>query len=243
MKSWYQRKVGMLKALPWDSIKSDPQVEEFMAKLQLLYLVPYSYLLPDEEMLKEEQLCFFYIDEEWVRCLIQGGMHVGAVSEIEKECSRRIKDVVYENSRRQSGNLRSRRLGKIKTDGNPDAEIRTGFLLRSEAVRCWPGIEVLCFGKAEQSLPILRLERIANDVLLCIAAGKIETVELAQPTEAIHFDAPETYVRTDGVLELEKFAKEMLEEKKRTPEGAAELMVHRKSRYRFTAKWNEENKE
>ena len=67
MKSWYQTETKLQISSIKDHMETDPVIAEFLAKLDLLYDVPSSYLLPSDDMLNEEQMCFFYLDMEWIR--------------------------------------------------------------------------------------------------------------------------------------------------------------------------------
>lgn len=63
----------------------------------------------------------------------------------------------------------------------------TGFLLRSQLISGWKGIKVLAKGANGNWLPPLRIERIENDILLCIFRGKVANVIIIQSPENIHF--------------------------------------------------------
>ena len=67
-------------------------------------------------------------------------------------------------------------------------EIVTGFLLRSDVVRGWPGLLVDGHNAQtnETKLP-LRMERLSKNVLICMFAGEITAVDIHQKPETLHF--------------------------------------------------------
>lgn len=249
MKSWYQKNPLKQEIEIEEFVSSDSEIEEFLAQMQLLELVPFPYLLPEPEVLGLEQMCFFYLDEKWIYHMIQGALSIGSVSALEQMCDRVIHQKRFWESRRRAGNLRRGFFG-LPQRKDAQESVRTGFLLRSEAVRCWPGIEVKCSstsfaGEAEQELEILRLDRISNDTLICIAAGEIGAVELAQPEEGIYFEVPEEIGRLrnnqgragkDGVLDIETMTASYSKEQV-VPEYFAAQMLHKQKRYTFTPKY------
>lgn len=243
MKSWYQTETKLQISSIKDHMETDPVIAEFLAKLDLLYDVPSSYLLPSDDMLKEEQMCFFYLDMEWIRCLQQGALSIGATSGAEKAWNKEAHQFYSSEIRRRSSNLRRKSLRLLEREETHS--VRTGFFLRSEAVRCWPGIEVTCWSDKNQrekdtQLEILRLEKIAGDTLLCIASGEIKLVELSQPFEGIYMEAKKKEIdilfreNSDGVLDIRSIANGFFKENQKKPEEFGALFLHKQKRYRFT---------
>lgn len=246
MKSWVAKSKNMQK-VNTEEIEEmaiqDSEIVEFLAGMQLLEPVPAVYLLPNPDILKPEQMCFFYLDENWISYMIQGALHIGSVSRQEQMCSRAMYKKMHRAGWNRAGTVRSRRLGLVRQN-QPEETVRTGFLLRAEAVRCWPGIEVRCRSGSQKEnnqkeLDILRLDRLSEDTLICIAAGEISTVELAQPEEGIWFEVEKNRERQrknqgeagkEGVLDIEAMIQA-------TPEYFAEQMLHRQKRYTFTPKY------
>lgn len=233
--------------------------------LALLKGVPFNYLVPDERMLPQESIRFFWIDPDWIRCLHDGAFNIGRVLPSDHQ-----RDAAHHQ------NLLAK----------PQA-IVTGFLLRSEVVAGWPDLQVDGYDEAvahenyehdtrppqspinasisldpelqkamnngdasnlasqfgvgevssitvspivadsrwlvnvnenetlylvekitdglrlsiENKLPLLRMERLSPNVLICMFAGDIKTVDIHQKPEALHFgmnrtvDNPPQYYR------------------------------------------------
>ncbi len=56
------------------------ELRHFLARLRLLHGVPFSYLVPDENLLPVESIRFFYVDRAWTDALVQGALSVGTIS-------------------------------------------------------------------------------------------------------------------------------------------------------------------
>ena len=56
------------------------ELRRFLARLRLLHGVPFSYLVPDAELLPVESIRFFYLDRAWTDALVQGALSVGTIS-------------------------------------------------------------------------------------------------------------------------------------------------------------------
>jgi len=144
--------------------------------LRRLEGVPFNYLAPDERMLPLESIRFFRVDQEWVDCLADGAFSIGRVAKSDLEAD-------------ESHGLKS---PPAADDGT-----RTGFLLRSEIVSGWPGLLVDGFPERNggRRLDVVRIERLAAGVLLCIFKGEVARVEIHQQPETLHFGLD---TKTDG---------------------------------------------
>lgn len=137
----------------------------FITQLRALRGVPFNYLVPDVRMLPRESIRFFHLDPNWIAALIDGAFNIG--------------DILKEDDLRRAA-VKNAAL----TDTTPEY---SGFLLRSRLLRTWPGMEARVFGAGETLLDIVRYERLSEDTVLCIVSGKLATLELREPPEALHF--------------------------------------------------------
>ncbi len=190
-------------------------VQNWLGQAMLLYGVPFQYLVPDEAMLPAESIRFFYLNPEWLNCLLQGACSVGRTSETDELADQLLRAHFFDVSEKLASALRSdakqeadrRRDGTSQT-GQPASVPKgqsshtgavlhwplSGYLLRSDAVEAWVGLEakatgVNAAGTKLDPLQILRMDRLAPDILLCIYNGKVTEIEVKQPPEAIHFGA------------------------------------------------------
>lgn len=136
-------------------------VTNWFADLQLLKCLPFNYLVPDQKMLPVESINFFWVDNLWIDCIIDGALSVGRVNgSNEQDISNKI-----------SYNRKN---------------IITGCLLRSEAVSGWPDLIVDAYSKDKKSLGCLGMEKLSDSVLMCMFDGKVQDIEIHLKPEALH---------------------------------------------------------
>ncbi len=175
------------------------ELVEWIARLVLLYPVPFHYLVPHQALLPPESLRFFHLDDNWVNALVEGAFSIairsladtGKVSRSDLQAA--LSKIVYQH--------RLRLQGKHPTSNPSESYMsipKSGFLLRSSIVTDWPGVEVTAETSAEhhEVIPkILRLEQIADGVLFCLARGSLSEVTFREPREGITFG-----VNSDGAI-------------------------------------------
>lgn len=175
---------------PSENSEAEASMIQWMSRLRNLYGVPFYYLVPDVRMLPQESIRIFRIDEAWIDCLIDGAFSLGratlgdGIVERDAAMLARMKAPI----RQRAANARARRLGVLRRAEHEENGIVTGFLMRSAAVSGWPGMEVRGFAKSSQTaLPIIRIERVAVDILFCLFDGDVASVSLSEAAETIHF--------------------------------------------------------
>lgn len=176
---------------PHERIAIAGELIEWIARLVLLYPVPFHYLVPHQSLLPPESLRFFHLDDNWVDALLDGALSI-AIRDVanERKSSRAemqsaLSRIVYQHRLRLQGK---------NPDWKPSESYmsipKSGFLLRSRVVTGWPGVEVTARTSVsdDKALPsILRFDRIAEGVLFCLARGTIEEVRFREPREGITF--------------------------------------------------------
>jgi hypothetical protein len=195
-----------------EQIKIADDLVEWIARLVLLYPVPFHYLVPHQSLLPSESLRFFHLDDNWVDALVDGAFSIAVRTFDDKrqgvraELQSALSKIVYQH--------RLRLLGK-NPEWSPSETYmsmpKSGFLLRSRVVSGWPGVEVTARtnAPADPNLPqILRFDEIAEGVLFCLARGLIQEVTFREPREGLTFG-----VGSDGKLTAAK-AKTTLDVKK-----------------------------
>jgi hypothetical protein len=174
------------------------ELRRFFARLRLLHGVPFSYLVPDADLLPIESIRFFYIDRAWTDALVQGVLSVGTITTADRAqleaVYERIRDEVDEAERtirRPRGEKRLQGAGGTIT----------GFLLRSRVVSGWPNLHVRAYSRdvleddaltteAESHpsrMKLLRMERLAPAVLLVLFDGVPAVVHVEEPRQGIQF--------------------------------------------------------
>jgi len=192
-------------------------VQNWLGQAMLLYGVPFHYLVPDAAMVPKESIRFFYLNPEWINCLLQGACSVGRTSQTDELADQLLRARFFYVSEKLAFELRSsaKQAADSRRDGTTAKEEEkrrsadrsgweptkavlnwplSGYLLHSAAVESWIGMEAKAMRKDSTSkrldpLQILRMDRLAPDLLLCIYNGKVAEIEVKQPPEAIHFGA------------------------------------------------------
>lgn len=143
-------------------------IASWFQDLELLKNVPFNYLVPDTRLLPPESLRFFWVDSYWVDCLQDGAFSVGRVTKEDLRLD-----------------VQSRSLRRSKTQSDKTI---TGFLLHSEVVSGWPGLEIegyvnrvtgTDFVRTDDKLTIIRRDRLSDNILLCFFAGEVKTLDLS----------------------------------------------------------------
>lgn len=146
-------------------------IANWFRDLSLLKGIPFDYLVPDERLLPVESIRFFRVDPLWVECLLDGAFSIGRVT--------------FGDLHRDQDN----------PSGHPYGSL-SGFVLRSDVVSGWPSLivdgydEIVMhedFVPTTEKLPLLRMERLSANVLLCLFNGEIKTVDIHLKPEAMHF--------------------------------------------------------
>lgn len=141
---------------------------QWLARLQLLYGVPFAHLVPDSRMLPPESLRFFYLDANWLAALCDGALSIGLGSSREVDMQRTVSEQLEQMS------------------GAATKGTNAGLLIRSALIAGWPGIAV-SGAAAGTPVPAQRLDRMAPDVLLCLFDGVPDSVTIAEPHEGLAF--------------------------------------------------------
>lgn len=167
-----------------------------LARLYLLHGVPAGYLVPDPAMLPEESARFFRLDRNWVLALVDGALSLGGDV---PEARGHLRQRLVGQAMAGLGDVRRSLLDEDDDDaaapaGQPArvARMVSGLLLRSRVVEGWPGLEARAFAaaRADEPLDLLRMERLAPDLLLCLFRGPLARVELIEPAEGLCFALP-----------------------------------------------------
>ncbi len=176
---------------------------QWLAKLKLLHNVPFRYLVPDERMLPPESIRFFYLDVNWVDALVDGAYSIGRYTTglgdstpLYNKVEGALSAALHEGANTAARNIRSN-IFKAETSSNPASfETITGFLLRSQVVKGWPGLQVNAYSKDNYpadpnwdgtSLKMLRLEHLSDEVIIGIFEGETYQLDIHEPSEGLHF--------------------------------------------------------
>ena len=210
------RSEGVEDGIPPDGVVP-AEIVRFLARLRLLEGVPFSYLVPDAELIPTETIRFFYLDRNATDALVQGALSVGTVNAADRVQLAEL----YPTVRTEAD--QAERLVRMKDADAPavDAQGRpigaggpiSGFVLRSRLVSGWPGMHVRAYSTDtlpdDRTIPgmdispdrvrLLRMERLAPAVLFVLFDGVPAVVHLEEPRSGIQFG-----VRLDDVADPAK---------------------------------------
>ncbi len=189
----------------------DPIVD-FLAQLYVLEHVPSAYLVPHPALLPRDSVRFFHIDANWLDAAMEGALSVGVESSRDAAYQQLMKDAIRAAVRKATKQIRQRIPATdsepLRSDGGNTVEPTrmTGMLLRSPLVSGWRGLEVHAYAAIHPVKPgellrpnlnswiqPLRIDRLSNDVLLCIWGDVPAVVTIDEPHEGVAFgfqDAP-----------------------------------------------------
>ncbi|AIK95627.1 hypothetical protein [Candidatus Odyssella acanthamoebae] len=170
-------------------------IVEWLARLYLLYGIPFNNLVPDSQMLPRESVRFFYLDRAWLDSLVQGAMSIGIHTSKDSFYYQITKDIIQETVDTLILQVREKLLG-LTPSNPPSSDALAGFIFRSTVVSSWPGLEVKAYRTVTQTaegpqasdpLNLLRMDRLAPDVLLCLFPEIPSWIELNEPKEGLCF--------------------------------------------------------
>lgn len=174
-----------------EQVRLADELIEWIARLVMLYPVPFNYLIPHDSLLPPESMRFFYLDDNWIDALVDGALSIAVRGLPDQDVAARrdlqstISQLVYQYRLRLQG-----KHPKFRPSGNYMNSTKTGFLLRSSLVTGWPGVEVIVTTDAtdDPAIPkILRYEEVTEGVLFCLARGSIQKIIFREPREGLTF--------------------------------------------------------
>ena len=186
---------------PSEPVPPQPLVD-WLAQLTLLYGVPFEYLVPDPRLLPTESLRFFYIDQNWLDRLIDGALSIATRSSGDTVFTETFFESVYAAVQQAQRTLRATLRDKPLPDTVTVGGTLSGLMFRSVVVSGWPGLEIQAT-KAGTAVDILRMDRLAPDILLVLFNGVPDNVKAIEPSEGLHFgviDDSATLGRYDVLL-------------------------------------------
>lgn len=190
---------------PREELLLPDHLKDWLARLRLFYGLPFEYLVPDERLLPVESIRFFYIDRNWTDRMVDGALSIGKTSSREFSHHHAVFDAVVETLDDEERRVRGQLRKSTEEVGSGSAADMTGFLLRSQAVANYPGVEVLAYQGEENMnnrtpLRLLRMDRPGPDVLLCLFDGVPDIVDIEEPREGVQFGVD---INLDGNQNIE----------------------------------------
>ena len=180
-------------------------LKDYADELRLLKGVPLTYLLSDVSELSEESIRFFFLDINWTDALLDGAFSVGRVCTQDYAADRYVlmetgKGREYLQTpriRRMHSNHKNSMIRLFDAhDANVDYTKVSGFILRSKLVNKMKGLHLYGYDKSgapksngDEGVPlrILRMETIADSIMLCLFCGEIYEILIEEPKTGMRF--------------------------------------------------------
>ncbi|RFS82960.1 hypothetical protein D0T12_22425 [Actinomadura spongiicola] len=168
---------------------AEPKIIRWLDRLRRLEQVPFDHLVPHTAMLPPESLRIFRVDTVWLDALTEGAFRAAERSRLD----RRALDALRAGYRARAA-----------------APPKAGVLIRSRLVSAYPRTEVVVSksqadGSKDARGRVLRRDRIAPDVLLCLFDGLPARIELHEPMHGLHLgvfeDLGRTYIGLRSLVE------------------------------------------
>lgn len=170
------------------------RLKDYLVGIRLLRHIPLCYLVPDSRLLPPESIRFFHVDPTWTDRVIEGMLSMADIGTVDLTFTAILLQLIRDGLDAElAGMAEAQAPG---SNWSPGAHPLTGFLMRSEAVRRWPDMQVSAFSNAEGSqattngpLPILRHEAISDNVYIALIGGQKppQCVEIREPHTALRF--------------------------------------------------------
>ncbi|MBD5542765.1 MAG: hypothetical protein HDR01_00615 [Lachnospiraceae bacterium] len=159
-----------------------------LSKYSLLYEIPFIYLVPDEKLLPKETLKFFELDPYWIQSLLDGACSIGRNTLYDYSHDEAMIQVAYRCAMEHNTQVRRELVPERihKEEGRKTGSIYSGFLLHSQMVSDYNGLEVTGEDEKGNELSLVRLEHLSDMVMFGIFGGTLHKVKIAQPKESLH---------------------------------------------------------
>lgn len=173
-------------------------------ELRLLKDIPLPYLLSDGSDLSDESIRFFVLDINWTDALLDGAFSLGRVCK--RDCT--ADNHMLKSASADRSYLDTPRMKRMHPNHKPAFEkikanapdepytLVSGFIMRSQLVRRMKGMHL--YGYDENGVPesdrdegtplnILRMETIADDILIALFSGEVYEIMIEEPKTGLSF--------------------------------------------------------
>jgi hypothetical protein len=148
----------------------EPKIVQWLDRLRRLEQVPFDHLVPHAAILPPESLRIFRVDAAWLDELVAGAFRAAERSTLDSEALKKLRE---------------------KYLARPYTPAKAGMLIRSQLVSAYPATEVTVSKTQADGSPysgglVLRRDRVAPDVLLCLFDGLPKEITLHEPMHGLH---------------------------------------------------------
>jgi hypothetical protein len=175
---------------------------QWLGTLSLFYGVPFVNFVPDQRMLPVESIRFFYVDPNWTDSMLDGAMSIVTHSTRDELLQLNQTGDYRRGADETRLEVRPALFNQKAPVDSPIGATMTGFLMRSQVVAGWPGLEVKAYRDPQATAsseiaPLLRLDRLAPDVLLVLIPAIPAVIHISEPSEGLRFGVSAAKVPTE----------------------------------------------
>ena len=187
--------------LGYEPINIPEETKDYAKSLRLLNDIPLTYLLTDIHDLEEESIRFGIVDVNWTDAYLDGAFSIGRVCKsdavtdkihIRRAC-KATKYFASPRLKKMHLNHRKNLMRLFKEEQTEDYTRISAVLIRSQLMKSVKGVSYSALGKVSpdqeesKELPILRIEEISDDILICLFSGIIDTFIIEEPMTGLKF--------------------------------------------------------
>lgn len=184
-------------------------LKDYANRLRLLNDIPLTYLLTDVADLPPESIRFGVVDKNWTDAYIDGAFSIGRVCETDTSLDAKFQSkfnrehkLTFSNTpRMQMMHPNHKSILQNKKNNNSGTEIESisVVLIRSELVKNQKELHFSAYAPDSydfklnkpndnaSSLDILRIEKISNDIMICLFSGILEVFIIDEPKTGLKF--------------------------------------------------------
>jgi hypothetical protein len=156
-------------------------IHNWLAEKLLLGGIPSQYILPEPSYLQRESLRFFFIDDFWLDCLIDGALSVA--NHLDKD---------DDKTRREIKRRFNTYLASVIAPAKVKPQIPSnGFIIRSKLIKAMPDLKInVNWIKPDDRYPFCRWTRYDEETLMCLLDRpfeELESITLEQPPHQQRF--------------------------------------------------------
>ena len=190
-------------------IEIPDNLKGYANRLRLLNDIPLTYLLTDVADLPPESIRFGVIDKNWTDAYIDGAFSIGRICETDTSLDARFQSkfngehkLTFSNTPRMQM-MHPNHKSILQNKKNNDTEIKiesiSVVLIRSELIKNQKELHFSAYDSnsydREQEKPIdnaapldiLRIEKISNDIMICLFSGILEVFIIDEPKTGLKF--------------------------------------------------------
>lgn len=191
-----------------DPNQNASQIVAWLAATALLHNVPFNNLVAHPSLLPQGSIRFFYLDQNWVDALLDGALSIGVQTGRDVLLHQLMREKLHQKIQGRMAQMRHALLG-LPIHAAPVAPQPSGFLLRSQGVAGWPGLEIKAFTgpqDAPQPMSPLRLELLASDTLFALYPDVPTQITFTEPSEGLVFGTEDAGIEMRYIPGVQQFA-------------------------------------